>query len=392
MEVEIYHHQKRLESINRRINENLSILENNKKLIERFRDDCFAHNISKARIVRHLYCLRDMAVWIAKDFEICKSDDLKQLVAKIEQMTKYSPRTKYEYRATLKKFYKWLKNNKEPEEVNWIDLKLKKHNDKLPSELLTEDEIILMINATKSSRDRAMIISLYESGCRIGEFLKIRLKEIIFERPGCIFFVSGKTGGRRIRLISAEPYLIEWLNRHPAKNNPEAFLWIENHSMDMLQYPAFCKALRVAARRANIHKKVNPHNFRHSRATYLAARFTEQQLKVFFGWTRASEMAAVYVHLSGKDVDDALLTAYGMKEAPKIITELKPVACMRCNTENEATNRFCRLCGTILDANTRDTIISNQSDRSEVDKLMNNLIKDKEFLTVFMRKVQELRQ
>jgi integrase len=165
------------------------------------------------------------------------------------------------------------------------------------------------------------------------------MKDVVFEKPGCIFFVQGKTGGRRIRLISSEPYIVDWLNKHPDKNNPNAFLWVENHCTDMLEYAALSKALRVAARKAQVQKKVNPHNFRHSRATYLAGRFTEQQLKVFFGWTRASDMAAVYVHLSGKDVDDALLTVYGLKEISREITQLKPIACSRSYYDDQCSGQ-----------------------------------------------------
>lgn len=390
MELQIYKYKQMLASIESRIASASSLSNENKRCIERFRDDCFAHNIGQARVIRYLYCLRDMALWLQKDFSQCTTDDLKALAAKIEQMDRFSPRTKYEYRATLKKFYKWLKNTDEPQEVAWIDLRLKKHNDKLPSELLSEENILAMVNVSKNPRDRAIIIGLYESGCRIGEFLKMKLKDIIFEKPGCLLFVHGKTGGRRIRVISAEPYLVDWLNKHPDKTNPDAFLWIQNKSTNMLEYPAFCKVLRVAAKKANVRKKVNPHNFRHSRATYLAARFTEQQLKVFFGWTRASDMAAVYVHLSGKDVDDALLTTYGLKEEKKEITELKPLACPRCNVANEATNKFCKICGSVLDLSLRDSMTAVQIERTEVDKLMDLLIKDKEVLALLTQKIREV--
>lgn len=33
---------------------------------------------------------------------------------------------------------------------------------------------------------------------------------------------------------------------------------------------------------------------------------TKAQMKIYFGWTQGSDMLGVYVHLSGKDVDDVL--------------------------------------------------------------------------------------
>lgn len=58
---------------------------------------------------------------------------------------------------------------------------------------------------------------------------------------------------------------------------------------------------------------MNPHNFRHSRATYLANFLTEAQMKEYFGWQQDSKMAGVHVHLSGRDVDNALLRVYGIE-------------------------------------------------------------------------------
>ena len=34
-----------------------------------------------------------------------------------------------------------------------------------------------------------------------------------FDKQGCVFIVQGKTGGRRIRVISAEPYLLDWIRK-----------------------------------------------------------------------------------------------------------------------------------------------------------------------------------
>lgn len=36
-------------------------------------------------------------------------------------------------------------------------------------------------------------------------------------------------------------------------------------------------------------------------------------MKEFFGWVQASNMASIYVHLSGRDVDNALLKVYGIQ-------------------------------------------------------------------------------
>jgi site-specific recombinase XerD len=61
-------------------------------------------------------------------------------------------------------------------------------------------------------------------------------------------------------------------------------------------------------------KQVYPHLFRHSRATHLADKLTEAQMKILFGWAGNSDVPSVYVHLSGRDVEEALLRIYGINQ------------------------------------------------------------------------------
>ncbi|MDI6806991.1 MAG: zinc ribbon domain-containing protein [Candidatus Aenigmarchaeota archaeon] len=90
--------------------------------------------------------------------------------------------------------------------------------------------------------------------------------------------------------------------------------------------------------------------FRHTRATHLAKHLTEQELKVFFGWTMGSNMPSTYVHLSGQDIEDKILALNGIKkiekeEIPKIPTK----KCPKCGETNSIGNKFCIKCETPLD-------------------------------------------
>jgi hypothetical protein len=55
-----------------------------------------------------------------------------------------------------------------------------------------------------------------------------------------------------------------------------------------------------------------------TRATHLAKFLTEDQLRVYFGWSKGSEVPARYVHLSGRDVDGALAKmVWGLRVSKK---------------------------------------------------------------------------
>jgi integrase len=101
----------------------------------------------------------------------------------------------------LKKFFRWLRNSEDyPEEVKWIKARVKNSNPKLPEELLTEDEIRRIVSAAENPRDKTLVLVLYETGCRIGELLSLRIKNIQFDEYGALLLLSGKTGQRRVRV------------------------------------------------------------------------------------------------------------------------------------------------------------------------------------------------
>ena len=357
----------------------------NKQLIEKFCNDCFAQGIKAGRVQKYAYILRKVAEWLGKDFDKATEDDLKRVVAMINTSS-FTEWTKYDYKRSIKKFFRWLGRE---ELISWLrcsDVK----NRKLPEEILTEEDIKKMIDAARTPRDRAVISVLYESGCRAGEFLSMRIKNVSFDRYGAVIVVHGKTGYRRIRLVSSVPYLAEWLNSHPFRENPEAWLWISLNNFRRLPYNSLRTVLRVIAEKAGVKKKVNPHAFRHARATHLAKFLTEAQMKEFFGWVQDSDMASVYVHLSGRDVDRAILSLYGVEteESKKKNEILKPKKCLRCGELNPATNRVCGRCFFPLDEGA-EVIFEKELKRELINAVIETLWNDREFREVFMKKVRE---
>jgi len=45
---------------------------------------------------------------------------------------------------------------------------------------------------------------------------------------------------------------------------------------------------------------------------FISHYLTEAQIDAYFGWIQGSDMPSIYVHLSGRDVDDAVLKANGI--------------------------------------------------------------------------------
>ena len=92
-----------------------------------------------------------------------------------------------------------------------------------------------------------------------------------------------------------------------------------------------------------------PYMLRHSRLTVLANILTDQQLKKFAGWTPDSSMPSVYIHLSGKELDEPLLLQHGLiKNEDKTRPVLTGRLCPRCEHLNQITNKFCDKCSMVL--------------------------------------------
>lgn len=387
----IHDYDKRIRCVLERIRNNESFSERDKEIIIEFKEDCLSNGMSKGRALKYIYLLKRIRIFLGKNFEDASTEDIKKLVIRIEnsQLSEY---TKLELKIIMKRLYKFIRGTKNyPPEVKWIiPGRIKLSRIKLPEELLTEEDIKKLIIAANNARDKAFLSMLYETGCRIGEILFIRIKHIQFDKYGAVVIVSGKTGSRRLRLITSVPYLTEWLNEHTNKDNPGSYLWPSKIGT-VMKYASIQKMIMIAGKKAGITKRLNPHNFRHSRATDLANHLTEAQMKVYFGWTRTSDMTAVYVHLSGRDVDNAILKAHGITDTQeKGEPRLQPKTCLRCETVNQATNKFCKKCGMVLDKKDMMKIVQMDMERKEADKIMDDMLKDEEFRSVFMKKAREL--
>jgi ribosomal protein L40E len=146
------------------------------------------------------------------------------------------------------------------------------------------------------------------------------------------------------------------------------------------------KILKTAAKGAGLNKRVTPQILRHSRATFLASKIPEATMNQIFGWKQGSDMPSIYVHLSGRDVDDAILGVYGLKKAEEERPKLTPIICPRCNENNPYDGKFCSKCGLALDIEAATQI---DEARNETDKVMDVLMEDKEFRDMLLKKLKE---
>jgi len=96
-------------------------------------------------------------------------------------------------------------------------------------------------------------------------------------------------------------------------------------------------------------------------------------------------MAATYVHLSGRDIDSAILKLHGLDiEEQKEEEKFKLIKCPRCNQNNSPSTKLCNYCGLALDLKTAMELDETQRKANE---LLNALVKNPEVLDTLIKVV-----
>ncbi|MGD0028487.1 MAG: site-specific integrase [Candidatus Bathyarchaeia archaeon] len=391
----IYQYDKIFEAAIRRLQSTSDVKDADKNNITKMVEHLLAKGISKQRTVKYVNHLIVFARIAGKPLGQLDKKAMENLISRING-SRYSENTKHDIKVIVKKYFQWLRGCDEneheyPEEVRWIkaSLRIKRL---MPEALLTTEELKMLIEATENQRDRAFVLTHYESGCRIGETLSLKIVNVAFDQHGAVLIVDGKTEPRRVRVIAAAPALASWLNMHPQRNDPNAPLWtgvgtVGRHQP--LNYEGARGLLRRLARKTGLKKRVYSHLMRHTRATELANILTEAQMKEHLGWVQGSDMPSVYVHLSGRDVDSALLKAHGItvtqEDKPKM--QLTSTTCPRCKQKAGPETQFCPSCGMILDVK---AAIKVEEERAKADQIMNVLMKDEEVRKLLAKKMDEL--
>jgi integrase/recombinase XerD len=203
----------------------------------------------------------------------------------------------------IKKFVTWAGKN---ESVAHLKVKIQKNNLKR-EDLLTVEDIDKLIETTDSPLWKAIIAFLFESGCRIGEAVSIKVKDTQETDKGLIVNIpttKTEAGYRRTLLVYSATYIRNHIN-YSALSKDDLLFGVGDEWVRIM--------LSRLAKKAGITKPVNPHKFRHSSATYACLKgYNEEIIRKKYGWSANSTVPSRYFHLIDEDVIDATLEKEGL--------------------------------------------------------------------------------
>jgi site-specific recombinase XerD len=178
-----------------------------------------------------------------------------------------------------------------------IDLVYPKRPERLPV-ILSEEEVARLIESASSSYHRVILMTLYGTGLRREELSRLKLTDVDSQRM-VIHVRQGK--GNKDRDVTLSPRLLEVLRGYWRWRKPTVYLFpslYRHRSEQPITAKTVWYAVREAARRAGIKKKVSPHILRHSWATHLLERGTDlKTIQVLLGHVDL-ESTTIYLHLS----------------------------------------------------------------------------------------------
>ena len=331
--------------------------------------------------------LTNLSRYLSKiPFEKMKRDDVISYLNSVRKTDEQDPMHRWIgtynlYLTCITRFFRWLsypdsspKNRPKPKVVENIpQLKRKEISIYKPTDLWSAKDDLLFLKWCPNERDRCYHSMARDTSGRPHEILNLKIKDIVFKTAGnkqyaeCL--VNGKTGSRHLPLIDSIPYVKDWLDVHPQRNNANSYLFCTNdrrfaHGSHVTQkglhriyqkykkvyFPKLLDDPKVPTSekehiRALLLKPWNPYVRRHSALTDKSKFLKESTLRQHAGWSGSSKMQLKYVHYYGNESNNSILQEYGIipKDSEEV-NVLKAKQCTNCNETNRPDQKFCVNC------------------------------------------------
>lgn len=286
-----------------------------------------------------------------------------------------------DYLWRLKYFYRWLYNAREKginangyddwDTPSFIKIKMKRTKRLSPyleTEIWDRDELATIIKYETYKRNKAVLALLWDLDARPHEITLLKIKHVRLREnygEGEIPH-DAKTGSGPMLLTFSFPYVRDWINEHPFRNEPNARLICNLFTGSSIRPDQIYDIMRQLKKRIErlienneitdpkdceqIHhllnsKKWNPYCIRHSAITADSDYLPEYALKKKVRWSMNSKQGSRYIkRRMGNELKGKILEYNGI--ISEEIQRKKPSvsSCPRCNLINALENKYCSSC------------------------------------------------
>lgn len=170
---------------------------------------------------------------------------------------------------------------------------------KLLPNVLSKEEVKLILNSLKNLKHKTMLSLIYSCGLRRGELLNLKTTDIDSKR-NMIIIRQGK--GRKDRIAPLSAKILEILRNYYSDYKPTVWLFEGEQQGEKYSEQSLQSVLKQALEKAKINKPVSLHWLRHSFATHLLENGTDLRYIQEILGHNSSRTTEIYTHVSTKSI------------------------------------------------------------------------------------------
>ena len=260
-------------------------------------------NFSAATIRSYISAVDRFARYFGKPPDKLGPEHIREWQAHLLHQRGLAPGTVVAQTAGLRFFFvRTLKRRFPPDSIPYP----KYTHHRVPT-VLSQDEVSRLIDAASNLQARAVLMTLYSTGVRRSELIRLRVEDIDSERM-IVHVRKGKGGKDRDLPLSAK--LLETLREYWRWKRPKVYLFPSSPGHRGAEQPmsdhTVWYACAEAARHAGLKKRVAPHMLRHSFATHLLENGADlPTIQVLLGHADL-EATSIYLHLSRRHLETTI--------------------------------------------------------------------------------------
>ncbi len=170
---------------------------------------------------------------------------------------------------------------------------------KLLPNVLSKEEVKLILLALSNIKHKAMLSLIYSCGLRRSELLNLTLRDIDSNRK---VIVVRQSKGRKDRIVPLSEKILLLLREYYAAYKPKHWVFEGQNGQGQYDESSLAAVLKQAVEKSKINKPVTLHWLRHSYATHLLESGTDlRYIQEILGHSR-STITEIYTHVSNKSI------------------------------------------------------------------------------------------
>ena len=253
--------------------------------------------LSKKTLYNYKLHLQRFHEYVLKPVNFITTTDIRIYLAQISKNKKQS--TLSTEVSILKSFFGWMHDEEIIEKNPMKKIKQPKVSKRLRS-ALTIEEVELLRDACKTTRQRALLETLYSTACRLDEIVKLNKDDISFNTMSAR--VVGKGDKERIVYLSSKSKIYLEKYFHERIDSNEALFVTSRKPFKRLGGRSIQREINNLGKLARIEKSIHPHILRHSFATHaLQSGMTLDTIQRILGHTDPST-TQIYSELNDSTV------------------------------------------------------------------------------------------